>query len=209
MLPSKDVRGTRMPCSFKNSWPGFSFHLLFERRKSWGERQRDSEEKKDWATWKNHDLKKAETCPEGSRVMWSFKGDPSIQWNSAAATDQHCHAKMHCQWMWSLQVALRLPTPQYWHGDTILDCAGGSSQSKRSFKIEEGWMERRPAWWDMFRVAWFENTKNLASDNRLISRLTWEREGVNRNVMVSPESLADAKWTPQEGSGEHVSCLPT
>lgn len=45
----------------------------------------------------------------------------------------------------------------------------------------------------MFRVAWFKNTKNLASDNCLISRLTWGREGVNRNVTVSPESLADAK----------------
>lgn len=30
--------GARMPDSFKNSWPGFSFHLLFERRKTEGER---------------------------------------------------------------------------------------------------------------------------------------------------------------------------
>lgn len=83
-------------------------------------------------------LKAVEEC-DLSRETQASNGTVPLQQTNAD------HAKMHCQCMWSLQVALRLPTTQYWHGDTILDCAGGSSQSKRSLKIEGGWMERRPA----------------------------------------------------------------
>lgn len=138
-FPQRMSEGTRMPCSFKNSWPGFSFHLLFERRKSWGGKtEGERGKKRTGLLGKTMTLKKlkpvlkaAEEC-DLSRETQASNGTVPLQ---QANTD---HAKMHCQRMWSLQVGLRLPTPQCWHGDTILDCAGGSSQSKRSLKIEGG-----------------------------------------------------------------------
>lgn len=116
------------------------------------------------------------------------------------------YVQFHCQWKLRLQTALRLPTTQYWHGDTILDCANGSSQSKRSLKIG-GWMERRSGWWDMSRIAWLKNTTSLDTDNCLII-LGWLGKGSKWKYNNERESLAEAKGTPQECCEDHFSRLP-
>lgn len=51
--------------------PGQVFLFTFRLREGGvgGKDRRRERKEKAWATWKNHDLKKAETCPEGSGGM--------------------------------------------------------------------------------------------------------------------------------------------